>query len=110
MGDQPQATDGDQRDGLVVVDATDRSRYELRRGDDLLGTATYHWDGGRIVIDHTVVDRGRRERGLGSTLARGALDDVRGRGLRLVAECPFIAAFVRDHPGYHDLLDESQDT
>lgn len=92
-------------DERTVVHVPERSRYELRIGDDVVGRVTYRRDGERIVLEHTVVDQQRRERGLGSTLARGALDDLRAEGLRLVPQCPFIASYVRRHPEYADLVD-----
>ena len=43
-------------------------------------------------------------KGLGSTLARSVLDDIRRRGLKVVPECPFIAAFIKRHAEYTDLV------
>jgi predicted GNAT family acetyltransferase len=40
---------------------------------------------------------------VGDALARAALDSARQRGLKVVALCPFIAAFIRKHVEYHDL-------
>jgi uncharacterized protein len=94
---------------ITVHHDTAGLRYELRDGDDVVGTASYRWDGGRVVMDHTVVDREHREQGLGSTLARGALDDIRERGLNVVAECAFIREFIEENPEYQDLLDEVPD-
>lgn len=87
-----------------VVRVEEASRYELRLGDDVVGVLDYRTDGDRVVLEHTVVDTDRRERGLGSRLARGALDDVRERGLRIVPQCPFVARFVERHPEYADLV------
>ena len=42
--------------------------------------------------------------GAGSQLAREALDDVRRRGLGVVALCPFIAGWIERHPDYADLV------
>lgn len=39
-------------------------------------------------------------------LARGVLDDIRSRGLSVIAECEFIAGFVKKHQAYADLLAE----
>jgi uncharacterized protein len=83
------------------------SRYELRDGEDVVGFASYRWEGGRLVMDHTVVDPEHREQGHGTTLARGALEDVRRRGLRVVPQCPFIRSFVEEHPEFADLVDET---
>lgn len=37
---------------------------------------------------------------------RGALELVREEGLRVVAKCPFVAAYLGKHPEYNDLLDQ----
>lgn len=89
---------------LTVVDVPDRHRFELRRGEDVLGRVEYHWEGDVISLDHTVVDRERREKGLGSALARGVLDDVRQRGITMMPRCPFLARYVSEHPEYADLV------
>ena len=57
------------------------------------------------MFTHTEVFDAYEGKGVGSALARGALDDVRARGGRLVALCPFIAAYLERHPEYADLVD-----
>ena len=57
-----------------------------------------------MVFTHTEVDPSFEGQGVGSALARGALDDVRSRGLHIIAMCPFISAYVRRHPEYADLI------
>ena len=47
-----------------------------------------------------------QERGLGTVLVQGALDQVReDTDYRVVAECPFTRAFIRHHPDYRDLTE-----
>jgi uncharacterized protein len=55
-------------------------------------------------MPHTVIDPARRRQGLGAELVRGALDDLRRRGHRVVPSCWFVAEFIDDHPDYVDLL------
>jgi predicted GNAT family acetyltransferase len=43
-------------------------------------------------------------RGIGSMLARGALDHVRASGLKAIAQCEFIAGYLEKHPEYADLV------
>jgi predicted GNAT family acetyltransferase len=43
-------------------------------------------------------------RGIGSALVRGALEQVRARGLKVVAKCPFVSAYMSKHPEFSDLL------
>lgn len=91
---------------IVVEDNPEESRYEARLGDRILGIAEYELpdDRGPIVFVHTEVRPDAEGLGVGSRLARGALDDVRRRGLRLVAECEFIAAYLKRHTEYDDLI------
>ena len=53
---------------------------------------------------HTVTLPEFAGKGVGTRLATGALDDVRARGLKLTPQCPFIAAFIKRHPAYADLV------
>jgi len=89
---------------LEVVDNPDRSRYELRDDGHLVGFTEYHERDGVLVFPHTVITTPKRGAGYGSALVQAALDDVRLRGRRIVAECPFVAEFIADHPDYADLL------
>jgi hypothetical protein len=88
----------------TVVDHPERHRFELQIGDTVAGFAEYRLEPGRVVFTHTEVDSAFEGQGLGSKLASGALDSVRGRGLAIVPLCPFIAAYVRRHPEYQDLV------
>jgi predicted GNAT family acetyltransferase len=56
---------------------------------------------------HTEIADEFEGHGLGHTLARGVLDDIRTRGLHVVAQCPFVAKYLRDHPEYGDLASDS---
>lgn len=92
-----------------VRDAPDRSRYEVTIDGELAGFADYRDVDGARVFTHTEVFDAFEGEGVGSALARGALDDVRGEGRRLVALCPFVAAYIDHHDEYADLVDRSLD-
>jgi predicted GNAT family acetyltransferase len=59
---------------------------------------------GIITFRHTEVDPAFEGQGIGSALARFALDDARARGLQVKALCPFIAAYLKRHPDYQDIV------
>ena len=82
-----------------------RSRYEVTVDGELAGFAEYRQVEGARVFTHTEVLDAFEGKGVGSTLARGALEDVRASGRRLVALCPFIAAYLENHGEYADLVD-----
>ena len=89
-----------------VHDAPDRKRYEVTVDGTLAGFAVYRdLDGGPRVFTHTEVFPEFEGQGVGSALARGALDDVRASERTLVPQCPFIEAYIHDHPDYGDLVE-----
>ena len=95
----------DAADGEIEVrDNPDESRYEIRIDGDLGGFAVYRLKPDRIVFIHTEIDDRYEGHGLGGRLARAALDDVRARGLGVEPRCPFIRAWIEDHPDYADLV------
>jgi predicted GNAT family acetyltransferase len=80
-----------------------RNRYELEV-DGHLAVAVYSMAPGVITFIHTEVPAELGGRGVGTTLARGALEDVRRQGLKVVVRCSFIKAFMAKHPEFNDLL------
>jgi predicted GNAT family acetyltransferase len=88
----------------TVTDAPENSRYEIRDGDRLLGQAAYQRRGDQVVFTHTEVDDDQEHSGLGSTLVRAALDDVRSRGGSVVPLCSFVRGWIERHPEYRDLV------
>ncbi len=80
-------------------------RYEAFVEDARAGFADYRLTQDTIVFTHTEVDDDFEGDGVGSALARGALDDVRREGSRRVEpRCAFIKAWIDDHPDYADLV------
>jgi len=66
--------------------------------------AHYRLAPGVITFTHTEVPKELSGRGIGSQLARGALEAARAQGLTVVAECPFVAGYIAKHPEFSDLL------
>jgi uncharacterized protein len=88
-----------------IVDNPEARRYEAIEDGEILGIAQYLPVAGRLIFTHTEVDSDLEGRGIGSQLAKGALEDVRRRGLRATLRCPFISSYVRRHPEYADMVD-----
>ena len=85
---------------LSVQDNRAELRYELVRGGEVLGFLLYRIEPDGVVLVHTDVDPAYEGQGLGSVLVKGALDDLRERGVRAVPLCPFVRAYIRRHPEY----------
>jgi uncharacterized protein len=80
-------------------------KYTIAVGDEPAGFAQYVERGDQRVFVHTVIDDAFSGQGLGSMLAGFALDDTRSAGRRIVAICPFIAAFVERHHDWDAIID-----
>lgn len=88
-----------------VVRNTELSRFEARVGDEVAGFAEYQLTDELIIFTHTEVHPGHEGEGIGSTLARAALDAVREEGTRRVLPlCPFIKGWIERHRDYADLV------
>jgi predicted GNAT family acetyltransferase len=81
-----------------------RHRYEAYLGDQLAGYLGYREREDEVALIHTETLAGFEGRGVGSALARYALEDVRSRGVRAVALCPFVRSWLARHPEYNDVV------
>jgi predicted GNAT family acetyltransferase len=91
-------------DEVRVVDNPDELQYELWLGQTRVGFLAYRHRADAVVLMHTEVDPAFEGQGLGSRLVEGALADLRSRGLKLVPICPFVAGYLRRHPGHEDIV------
>jgi len=90
--------------GLAIVDAEAAQRYEARLDGDLAGYIDYVVKRARLALIHTEVMPAHQGRGVGADLTRFALDDARRRGLRVLAICPYVRAYVERHPEAQDIV------
>jgi predicted GNAT family acetyltransferase len=86
-----------------VSDNPAHHRYELEVEGHLAKTY-YRIEDGIITFVHTEVPPELGGKGVGSRLIKGALAQVRARGLKVIAECPFVKGYIEKHPEYADLL------
>ncbi|MFI9725961.1 GNAT family N-acetyltransferase [Streptomyces sp. NPDC052092] len=95
---------------VEVSDAPEANRYEARVDGEFkpAGIAQYIRTAELIAFVHTEVEPRYEGRGVGSALARTALDEARAAELRVLATCPFFAGWIARHPEYQDLLYQSR--
>ena len=83
----------------------DAQRYEAFIDGEQVGFAAYQLTDQLVVFTHTEVEDKCEGLGVGSALARAALDDVRAEGSRKVLPlCPFIKEWIKQHTDYQDLV------
>jgi uncharacterized protein len=86
-----------------VRNNTAESRFELD-ADGHTALAYYRMAPGVITFTHTEVPPALSGQGVGSRLVRGALELARSQGLKVVAKCPFVSAYMGKHSEFNDLL------
>jgi uncharacterized protein len=90
---------------LTVTDNLYEARYEAQLDEEVVGVAEYELtDDDLIILIHTQIEPTHQDQGIGGALARSSLDDIRRRGLRVRAVCPFMRGWLERHPEYADLL------
>ena len=87
-----------------IADNPREHRYEMRIDGQVAAIAAYRLAGDTLTFTHTEVQPGHEGQGLGSKIAKYALDDVKRRGIQGVAQCKFIADYVKKHPEYADAV------
>jgi predicted GNAT family acetyltransferase len=99
----------------ALTDKTGAPVEVTRRDDDFaiavdgktVGLTAFADRDGQRVFFHTEVDDAYGGRGLGTVVISAALAATRDEGLRIVAICPMVAAFVGKHPEYADVVDRT---
>lgn len=90
---------------ISVFDEPEAGRYVIDADGRPVGLLTYRLKPeGLIALLHAEIDPALERRGLGSKLVAFALEDARGRGLSVLPFCPFVRAYIQEHPEYRDLV------
>lgn len=105
-------TSNDARDDLTVTHDAPGRRFEvMTAGGTQAGylaydpvPATTPTGKDTMVVIHTIVQPEHEGQGVGSALARAALDHAREKKMIVIPECEFVRAFVERHEEYQTLL------
>lgn len=90
-------------EGMTLEHHVEASRYELRKGQELISLAAYLTAEGVRYFNHTVTTPGHGGQGNAGLVVRFALDDTVEQGLKIVPACSYVQEFLAEH---HD-WDES---
>ncbi len=78
-------------------------RFELER-DGHVASLQYTVAGHVLALLHSEIPEALRGSGVASTLAQTAFDWARDHHMKVDVVCPFVAAFLENHPEYSDLV------
>ena len=88
----------------VAVDNNEAAHRFEARFPEGIAELRYRYDGGgTLFLVHTEVPPVLRHRGIATRLAGAALVFARDRGLEVVPQCPFVAAYITQHPEFASL-------
>lgn len=91
---------------VTVTNNEAANRYEVAVDGVTAGVLTYLVHDDRVAFNHAEVYPRFEGQGVGSELAKSALDDVVAQGKTITPLCPFIVNFVSHHPSYLTHVDE----
>lgn len=79
-------------------------QYEIHVDGTFAGFTKAFVSGDVVTFPHTEIRDEFEGQGLASQLVTGALDDVRAKGKKVIATCPYVSRFIEKHAEYADLL------
>lgn len=86
---------------ITVNEAENQFELKLDSGLALIG---YELSGNTISIMHTEVPEAAEGQGIGSQLAKFALDYAREKALKVKVYCQFVKVYLQRHPEYQDII------
>jgi hypothetical protein len=91
--------------GATTTVAKQSDRFTITVDGTVAGLTEIVDRDGRRTFTHTEVDDAFQGRGLASILIGEALQQTRDAGLRIVPVCSMVAAYVKKHSEFDDVVD-----
>lgn len=79
-------------------------KFLVEQDGKRVAALVYDRDNGRLLIEHTEVDKSLRGQNIGYELVRSAVDFARREGLTILPVCPFAKAQIQKHPEWTDVV------
>jgi predicted GNAT family acetyltransferase len=98
-------TSGDNLHEYDVHHREAANRFSIRLGDEVAYLSYHRTDETTRDYVHVWVPPAHRNRGVAAALTFAALEYARGNGLKVIPSCPYVAAYVRRHAGFSDIVD-----
>ena len=90
----------------TVINNETNQRFEIQAEGET-AFLEYRFYKKDIALMHTEVPDSLGGKGLASTLAKYALDWAREHKKPVMVYCPFVAAYLKRHPEYNDIIDKN---
>ena len=86
-----------------VTNNEEKNRYEMAVNGQI-AYLEYIPAGQNIVLSHTEVPEGLEGQGIGSQLVKQVLETIKGNNRKIIIVCPFVAAYIKRHQEYLELV------
>jgi predicted GNAT family acetyltransferase len=94
--------------GAPTTVTAEADRYTISVDGQQVGFTRFADRDGRRWFMHTEVSDDYEGRGLATILIAQALQETRDAGLRVVAKCPMVYAYVKKHDEFSDIDDSDE--
>jgi predicted GNAT family acetyltransferase len=91
--------------GAPTTVTAESDRFSIAVDGETVGFAEFADRNGQRIFVHTEVADDFEGRGLATILVNEALQATRDAGLRIVAVCPMVAAYIGKHHEFDDVVD-----
>ena len=90
----------------AVINNEKQQRFEIHERDDV-AYLEYRYHKKDVALMHTFVPEALNGKGIASALAHEALEWARANKKAATVYCPFVAAYLKRHPEYNDIVAKS---
>ena len=94
--------------GAPVTVHKEADKFTIAVDGKTVGHTEYSDDKNSRVFPHTEVDDAYEGRGLATIVIGEAVAQTKAEGMRIVPECPTVAAYLDKHSEYADIVDRPQ--
>lgn len=91
---------------MEIINNTRQQQFETLLPGGEKATIVYRYYKDDIAFMHTEVPDGYEGQGIAAAMAREALAWADSEGKKIMLYCPYMSAFVKRHPEYHQLVDK----
>lgn len=88
---------------VLVINNEQQQQFQAIVHEEL-AYLEYRWLKEDLALMHTFVPESLEGKGLASALAKFALEYAKGKNLRVIVYCPFVATYLKRHPEYNFLV------
>lgn len=89
-----------------IQDNTAKHRFEISLSDGDHAFISYQKDASGLALMHTIVPEQWEGKGIAGALVKQVLDKARAESVSILPYCPYVAAWLKRHPDYQDVVAE----